>query len=193
MNTKKYSQVLRKVIDFQDYANLTYALGTQLNERKDRFDKSDLIEHCIEIYSNGYLKYVDDIGIDHIDIKNKFDIEFKYVANGIFTKKKKQPKTEVKVKLKNSLGSHKGTNISNPADFYMIAQQDSIAIISWKEIKDYLVAVPDGIEAHIPFESLSFIFKPEDVSVNNSIKVDYKEHKKALQMRFIEKVRKKRR
>ena len=55
MNTKKYSQVLRKVIDFQDYANLTYALGTQLNERKDRFDKSDLIEHCIEIYSNGYL------------------------------------------------------------------------------------------------------------------------------------------
>ena len=72
----------------------------------------------------------------------------------------------------------------------MIAQQDSIAIISWKEIKDYLVAVPDGIEAHIPFESLSFIFKPEDVSVNNSIKVDYKEHKKALQMRFIEKVRK---
>ena len=42
-------------------------------------------------------------------------------------------------------------------------------------------------------ESLSFIFKPEDVSVNNSIKVDYKEHKKALQMRFIEKVRKKRR
>ena len=40
MNTKKYSQVLRKVIDFQDYANLTYALGTQLNERKDRFDKS---------------------------------------------------------------------------------------------------------------------------------------------------------
>ena len=71
---------------------MTYALGTQLNERKDRFDKSDPIEHCIEIYSNGYLKYVDDIGKDHIDIKNKFDIEFKYVANGIFTKKKKQRK-----------------------------------------------------------------------------------------------------
>lgn len=35
----------------------------------------------------------------------------------------------------------------------MIAQQDSIALISWNDIKEYLVAVPDGIEARIPFEN----------------------------------------
>jgi len=187
MLTKDYSKILQQTIDSNRYATLIESLGSQLNDRKDRFDKSDIIEQSIEIYSNGRLKWVDDIGRDHIDTETGFDIEFKYTADGIFTPKK-SPKKTIKVKLKNSLGEHKGTEVSDPADFYMIGQQDSIAIISWEEIKEFLVAVPDGIEAHIPFESLTFVFTPSDVETSSLVDVNYKQIKAEAQRKLIESI-----
>ena len=188
MTTEEYSKILQQTIDSNRYATLIESLGTQLNDRKDRFDKSDIIERSIEIYSNSRLKWVDDIGRDHTDTETGFDIEFKFAENGLFSKVKKQPKKTVKVKLKNSLGEHKGTEVSDPADFYMIGQQDSIAIISWEEIQEFLVAVPDGIEAHIPFESLTFVFKPSDVEISTLVDVNYKQIKAEAQRRLIESI-----
>ena len=179
---------LKEDISISDYVNLVYALGSQLNDRKDRFDKSDIIEQSLETYSNGRLKYVDLIGVDHVDTKYNYNIEFKYVADGIFTKKKK-PKKLIKVKLKNSLGKYKGTTIDKPADFYMIGQQDSIGIISWNKIKNFLVAVPDGIEAHIPFDSVDILFYPDEVLVNKNIDINYKKQKIEMQNKIIESVR----
>lgn len=187
MNTKTYAQDLRSAIDRNRYATLIEKIGTQLNDRKDRFDKSDIIEQSIEIYSNHRLVWVDDIGRDHHDQKLNLDLEFKYVSNGLYTSKKK-PKSVVKVKLKNSLGANKGALISNPADYYMIGQQDAIAIISWQEIEPYLVAVPDGIEAHVPFNQLTFVFKPEDVTVSKSTLIEYKKAKAEMQRQVIESV-----
>ena len=189
MLTKDYANDLRSAINFKDYSNLVFALGTSLNDRKDRFDKSDIIEQSIEVYSEGRLKYVDGIGRDHTDIEQGLDLEFKYVADGLFTAKGKTPKKVVKVKLKNSLGKNKGTDISDPADFYMIGQQDSIAIISFKDVKPFLVGVPDGIEAHIPFEALTFVFTPEEVEVNSALELDYKKAKLAAQRKIIEEAR----
>jgi len=189
MLTKDYANDLRSAINFKDYSNLVFALGTSLNDRKDRFDKSDIIEQSIEVYSEGRLKYVDGIGRDHTDTEQGLDLEFKYVADGLFTAKGKNPKKVVKVKLKNSLGKNKGTDISDPADFYMIGQQDSIAIISFKDVEPYLVGVPDGIEAHIPFEALTFVFTPEEVEVNSALELDYKKAKLAAQRKIIEEAR----
>ena len=111
------------------------------------------------------------------------------MADGLFTAKGKNPKKVVKVKLKNSLGKNKGTDISDPADFYMIGQQDSIAIISFKDVEPYLVGVPDCIEAHIPFEALTFVFTPEEVEVNPALELDYKKAKLAAQRKIIEEAR----
>jgi hypothetical protein len=87
------------------------------------------------------------------------------------------------------LGVNKGTSIEDPADFYMLGQENAIAIISKEDIQEFLVAVPDGIEAHIPFEKLEFIFKPEDVSVRNLVAVNYKEVKRHAQKDLIEQVK----
>jgi hypothetical protein len=187
MKTVEYANELRNVIDRDRYATLIENLGTQLNDRKDRFDKSDIIEQSFEVYSGGRLKWVDDIGRDHFDTERGLDLEFKYVSNGLFTKTGKQ-KAVVKVKLKNSLGEFKGTTVKDPADYYVIGQQDSVAIISWTEIEPYLVAVPDGIEAHIPFDALSFIFMPSDVNVTMGIDVDYKRVKAEAQRKLIESI-----
>ena len=162
-------------------------MGTQLNDRKDRFDKSDIIEQAVAVYSGDRLAWVDLIGRDHVDSVTGFDLEFKYVSNGLFTKVQKLPKKVVTVKLKNNLGAHKGTTVDNPADFYMIGQQDAIAIISWEDIKEHLVAVSDGIEAKIPFDKLSFIFKCEDVDYgDDTIECDYKQIKMDAQRTLIE-------
>lgn len=187
MDTKTYAEDLRIAINYQAYARLTDSLGDQLNERKDRFDKSDIIEQSLDVYSNGRLQWVDDIGRDHIDTQYNFDLEFKYGHDSIYTKKKKT-KAVVKVKLKNSLGTHKGVEVSDPADYYLIGQQDAIAILSWEEIKPYLVPVPDGIEAHIPFEVLRFIFTPSDIHTMEPVPVNYKKIKAEAQRKLIESV-----
>jgi hypothetical protein len=69
----------------------------------------------------------------------------------------------------------------------MIGQQDAIAIISWEDIKNYLVAVSDGIEARIPFDKLSFIFDFNDIEYGKElIETDYKKIKMNAQRKLIE-------
>jgi hypothetical protein len=188
MNTSLYADDLRTAINLDDYTNLVAALGTQLNSPKDRFDKSDIIEQCIDVYSNGRLSWVDEVGRDHRDTELNVDLEFKYVTNGMFTPLKREKKV-VKVKLKNSLGSNKGVMIDHPADFYMIGQQDSIAIISWDDVKPFLVSVPDGIEGHIPFAALTFLMKPTNKVQLDTMNLDYKTVKAQAQRKIIEDAR----
>lgn len=187
-NTESYAKDIRSVLDFERYVSLIASIGNQLDTPKDRFDKSTIIEKSIEVYSNKRLEFVDGVGRDHYDTKLDLDLEFKFENNVMFSPKRKNPKKLVKVKLKNSLGSHKGTKIANPADYYMIGQQDAIAIISWNDIQPYLVAVPDGIETHIPFDKLSFVFLPHEVEANSKLDVNYKQIKAEAQLRLIESI-----
>lgn len=187
MHTRDYAHELREAIDIRRYAKLIASLGPQLNDRKDRFDKADIIEQSIEIYSNYRLRWVDDIGRDHHDAVRDVDLEFKYMSNGLFTKTGKR-KAVIKVKLKNSLGTNKGTTIENPADWYMLGQEDAICIISSNDIKPFLVSVPDGIEAHIPTEAVTFLFTPVDVTVDSTESVSYKTEKRAMQRNLIESI-----
>lgn len=186
-NTEQYANELRQIIDFNRYAKLIFSVGTQLNNRKDRFDKSDIIEQCLEVYSNGRLQWVDDIGRDHIDQLTGFALEYKFLSFGLVSEKGNAKKI-VKVKLKNSLGSNKGTTITNPADYYMLGQENAVAIISAKDIEPFLVSVPDGIEANIPFEKLSFVFTPGDIYIDQTVSVSYKEEKRKMQRNLIESI-----
>ena len=188
MSTKSYARELRGIFNRNAYSTLIAQVGNQLNDRKDRFDKSDIIEQAVVIYSGNRLSWVDLIGRDHVDTETGFELEFKYVSNGLYTKVQKLPKKIVNVKLKNNLGSHKGITVDHPADYYMIGQQDAIAIISWEDIKNYLVAVPDGIEARIPFDKLSFIFDCNDIDYSDEIdtELNYKKIKMDAQRTLIE-------
>ena len=103
----------------------------------------------------------------------------------MFTKVQKMPKKSILIKVKNSLGQYKGTTIDNPADFYVIAQQDAMAIISFEEIEPYLISVPDGIEAKIPFDALTIVYSPSDVLLNLNENIDYKQIKAEAQRKLI--------
>lgn len=187
VDTTEYAKDLNASIDANRYTKLVLSLGNQLNDRKDRFDKADIIEQSIEVYSNDRLMWVDDIGRDHVDTQTGLDLEFKYMTDGLFTKTGKEKKN-IKVKLKNSLGENKGTSIEDPADFYILGQQNAMAIISWEDINPYLVSVSDGIEAHIPFDAVEFIFRPEDVNASELVEVSYKAQKRKMQRQLIESI-----
>ncbi len=186
MTTDQYAKEISNFLNCNRYASLISVIGDQLNSRKDRFSKSEFIEKSIECYSNNRFNHVDGEGVDFIDTVYNYKLEFKYVANGIFTNKKKQARATIKVKIKNSLGKHKGININNPADYYMIGQQDAIGIISWDDIKLYLKAVPDGIEAHIPFNKLSMVCTPTQICKTISKAFNFQEQKNALMVKIIE-------
>ena len=184
MNTQDYAKYINLNFDKNRYASLVSSLGSQLNDRKDRFDKSDIIEQSFEVYSSNTFQWVDEIGRDHRDLAHNLDLEFKYTQDGLFTKKG-NPKKLVTVKVKNSLGENKGTTISNPADYYVIAQQNAMAIISFIELKPFLISVPDGIEAKIPFEELTFVFEPQDVDISINESINYKKIKADAQRQLI--------
>ena len=95
MNTESYAKELRSIFDRNAYSTLIAQVGDQLNDRKDRFDKSDIIEQAVAIYSSDRLIWVDLIGRDHVDPVREFDLEFKYVSNGLFTKIQKLPKKTI--------------------------------------------------------------------------------------------------
>ena len=66
-DTQKYSDRILQQLDVNRYYKLVNGLGPQLNDRKSRFDKSDIIEQSIDIYSNGTFKWVDQEGYDLLD------------------------------------------------------------------------------------------------------------------------------
>ena len=183
--TETYAKILRSSIDFKSYCNLTKNVGTQLNDRKSRFDKSDIIEQAIDVYSNNRLEWVDEIGYDFIDHINDLRIEMKYSSQCLFTSKKNIKKT-INLKIKNSLGKNKGVDIKHPAHYYLIAQENSLAIISWTKMKKHLIPVSDGIEAKIPFKDVTVIFHPnEDVHGKKEINMNVKEEKMKLYKKLI--------
>ena len=185
MNTQTYADIITSKFDKDRFCSLVSSIGDKLNDRKDRFDKSDIIEQSFEIYSDGFFEWVDGIGRDHRDNENGFDLEFKYRTDVMFTRVQKMPKKSVLIKVKNSLGTFRGTEIDNPADFYVVAQQDAMAIISFKEMEPYLISVPDGIEAKIPFDKLTFVYKPENVTTSINESINYKQIKAEAQRKLI--------
>jgi hypothetical protein len=60
-----------------------------------------------------------------------------------------------------------------------------MAIISFKEMEPYLISVPDGIEAKIPFDKLTFVYKPENVTTSINESINYKQIKAEAQRKLI--------
>jgi hypothetical protein len=162
MDTQAYADELIGVIDEQLYCVNANDIGTVLNDRIWLALKGKMMEMGVEISSNYRLKRVDQIGYDHIDTKYGYKIEFKFASYSMVSEHGKPVKT-TRIRIKNSRGSNKGINIENPADFYLIGQENAMAIISGKDLMPCLEATGDGIDAIIPHAKLTFLFKNVDI------------------------------
>lgn len=162
MDTATYADELISVIDEQLYCVNANDIGTVLNDRIWLALKGKMMEMGVEISSNYRLKRVDQIGYDHIDEKYGYKIEFKFASYSMISEHGK-PLKNTRIRIKNSRGSNKGINIENPADFYLIGQEDAMAIISGKDLMPCLEPTSDGIDAIIPHANLTFLFKNVDI------------------------------
>jgi len=161
MDTATYADILNDVINEQIYSAGAKSVAKELNGRIYLPIKGNVMEKVVEIASNYRLEAVDQVGYDHIDKKRGFKVEFKFASYSMISERGNPVKT-TRIRIKNSRGSNKGINIENPADFYLIGQEDAMAIISWEDLKPCLEAAGDGIDAIIPHAKLIFIFKNVD-------------------------------
>lgn len=186
MNTRFYSDLLKRKVDISRYYRLVNGLGPSLNDRKSRFDKSDIIEQSLEVYSDGTLKWVDQEGYDVFDTEHQLKIEVKYEDHGLFTLKGNR-KSCIQYKIKNTLKELTTAELSNPADYYLFLELNGMALISYEEMKDYLVITKarDGIACKIPFDKLN-LFSERDKNIEISeIILNYKDEKHKLQKQLL--------
>jgi hypothetical protein len=185
MTTSQYAQYIRGVLDINRYSSLITSLGNSLNSRKNRFDKSDIIEQAFSVYTGGLFEWIDQLGRDHLDTVNGHSVEFKYANCGLYTPKG-NPKLSITVKIMNSQGNNVNNSLPHPADYYIISQADAMAVISYSELQPYLRVLSDGIEAKIPTNALSFVFLPTNVVINVNNNIDYLAEKRTAQRQLIE-------
>ena len=183
--TQKYSDRILKYLNVSRYYKLVNGLGPQLNDRKSRFDKSDIIEQSIDIYSNSTFKWVDQEGYDLFDEEKNVKIEVKYEDHGLFTNKGNN-KSYIQYKIKNTLKELTTPTLSNPADYYLFLELNGMALISYKDMEEYLsiTKAKDGIVSKIPFGKVE-LFSQNDKKESNELSINYKHEKHALQRRII--------
>jgi len=166
MNTKELAHWLRWNVDWNKFVTLVDQVGDELNERKLRFDKSDLFEKALELFSNQDLRYVNEEGVDHIG-PNGITIEMKYTDGSLFTSKKKQPRKHVaELQLMNSRGSSEGRTLPESyAEFLLICDKDAVAIISKTDLLPYVIDAGDGLKtSKLPSSAVEYVFKPGEYS-----------------------------
>jgi hypothetical protein len=188
MQTVDLAIWLRENIDWHKYTTLVKTIGDELNERKLRFDKSDLLERSLELFSNNEMIYVNLEGVDHIGPEAS-TIEMKYTEGSLFTRKKKQKKKNVSdLQLMNSRGSSAGRTLPpGYADFLLICDTDSAAVIAKQDLINFVVDAGDGLKtSKLPSHMVQYVFvpgeyKPQDLVESKS----YKDAKKKMQQDFL--------
>ena len=177
-------------LEYNKLFNMINHIGSSLNDRKNRFDKADLIEQAMEVFSNGRLKWADEIGYDLIDERN-IKFEAKSHKHCLFTASgKKKPNNTSKIKLVNTLQQSETKTLNCTADYLIIIDSAafSMAIIDYERVaKSHSSETKDGFVCQIPIDELVFLFEPSDFVLSEStLKApNYAEDKRRMQQEYI--------
>lgn len=189
MQTEQLVDWLKLNVDWTRYCKLVDAIGNELNERKLRFDKSDLFERSLEVFSNGAMRYVNREGVDH-EITNGPTVEMKFTDGALFTQKGKLKKHIADLQLMNSRGSSAGRELpENYADFLLICDSRSAAVVDKQTLKQYVVDAGDGLKtSKMPPNAVQFVFTPADVQFDKLNEIySYRQAKEQMQLDYLSK------
>ena len=166
-------------------------IGDDLNARKLRFDKADVIEGTLDKATKGKLNWVDSIGYDHID-ENGVKFEVKSQKHCLYTAKGNQKKKTKNIKLTNTLSQDPTRKLKATADYLILidtgdSNSYSMAIINYKTVIDnYANKLDDGFECQIPSSAITMLITPDNVNIkkpNNLIA--YQQQKQQMQKKYI--------
>jgi len=179
--------------DWNSFFSMIEHIGPELNDRKNRFDKADLIEAALEKATGGQLSWADDIGFDKHDKQRDIKFEVKSQGNCLFTKTGKQKRETSDVKLTNTLQQGDDKALNCTADYLILIDTKdrnsfAVAIIDFGLVVDkYSTQKSDGFSCKIPSSELTFLRTPEEntLLLNESMVKSYAESKRALQSNYV--------
>jgi hypothetical protein len=157
--------ILRRVVKWSPLFDMIRDLGDQCNDRKFRFDKSDLLEMALEEHSDGQIEWVDDIGFDHIAPAADESLEMKTQKGCLYTPKTKQRKARTKaIKLTNTLGASEDATMSVTADWLLLVDTEtySVAVVPYAVAVEKAKRISDGWTVQLESEDLEYLFEPAD-------------------------------
>ena len=202
----------RSSVDWNKFFSVVDTLGTTMNGQKDRFDKSDIIEMALDVFSNGNIKHINNDGVDHelVNLPNLLNQpttqEMKFVGTVFYkefvveravkkwnipsVKELRQSNQPVTLKLVNSLGSNSHKSLpADYAEFLLVADNNSAYVIKVSTLTPYLKFGGDGIEAvKVPANLFHKIVGPEDIKSRSAlVGFNYKQEKLKFQRNFLNK------
>lgn len=190
MQTVEFAKWLREKVDWSRYVSLVKHVDKDLNARKLRFDKSDLFERSLEVFSNRELIYVDYEGVDHWG-PDGITVEMKYTDGALFTRVRKDKKEYVSdLQLMNTRGSSAGRTLPDTyAQFLLICDRDAVAVIAKEDLLPYVVDAGDGLKtSKLPSDLVQYVFTPgEFVAQDIAESVSYKQAKLDMQTDYLQK------
>lgn len=194
VTTAKMAKAINSVMDWSRFFRLVVALGTDCNDRQERFDKGTILEHSMEIYSDGNIQYIGATGRLG-DLQMAVDgklirVEQKFNHKSIFTPKglpSKGIKRQSIVNWQRSKQKTEGLVIpENFPDFLLLASGTGAALISkYDFVQRGLINQHDALFAQYEFSDLTILHGPVvDVELLH-IKTSYKELKRKLHEDYI--------
>ena len=180
-----------KTFQYDKFFSFVDHIGNELNERKLRFDKSDLIEQAIAYFSDNQLIWVDKKGYDHVDLNgNRYEAKSQQKCLYTATGNRKKEST-AKIKLANTLQRGQNKQLNKTAEHLLIVDtggplQYSMATCSFETAMKYSKELPDGFECQIPMSELTFFCHPEDVVIRPNMDIkSYRDIKREIQRDYI--------
>lgn len=188
------AEYVRDNVDWPAMFNMLAALGSTLNGRKDRFDKAEIIEKGLDVFSDGKLSHIDSIGADHYISELGVRVEVKFVSNNLYTKITNVPKKFSNAKLTNTMGSSDGRSLDKTFDYLLLLETRGAAMISHQDLCEFTTSNGDGLHARIPCEVLTVIQTPDDLKRYSASFISvscasYKTEKEAAINKFLERFR----
>ncbi len=185
-DTRLLVETLRTRVSWKKFFTVVNHVGEELNERKLRFDKSDLFEQAIAELSDGTVRWVDGIGHDFIAL-DRFLVEMKY-AKGALTTNAGREKISVKtLKLVNTLGGGTKRLLTNTFEYLLLCDERSAALVPFAEAKNHSVATSDSINLkNLPVEKVLWLARPGEFEpLNVKIELSYRDMKRVIQRDYV--------
>lgn len=178
--------MLQRDVDWNRYFALVSAIGNTLNSHKDRFDKSDLLEQSIEVYSDGKVRWINLIGRD-LQLMDRRTLEMKFMDGCFRGKSGRMRRCISSIRLMNSLGTCSHSSLPpDYADFLLLSDSTTVGIVDRHTLALHVKRKGDGLSAErVPSSSFAIVANAGHVGIPR-IPFDYRDAKRKMQRMFLE-------
>jgi len=188
-STKDVALYFARNVNWDFFYSAVDTLGDSLNSPKNRFDKSDILELAIDIFSDGAIRHTNLTGRDFFIPAFGLHCEMKYETDLLFTPRGKVRRF-ISLTLVNTMGSNDRRSLPEDYSPFLLAVGSlGAAVVSRTTLETYLDTDSDSgqIKAkNIPNSEFEFVITPTQQLKRRVVaNFDYSAAKLDLQKKFL--------